>query len=462
MAGSRREGRGEPRADAGGVGRLGFLAGSSLYSVLVLAALALMLGLSLRFRTQWDLSAGRRNSLSPQSLEVLGRVPQGTRIVALFTPQEPRRGEYWRLLQMYRLANPRLSVEMVDPVARPGIVRELGLSGQEHEAQLDGLTVAFHGQRRRSFRGVQEEDVTGALLDLLSDTPRGVGIVRGYGEMDPDSRADGGFRSAVEALTTELYDVRDVTLAEEVPADATLLVLARPRMPIPAAEAERLARYLERGGRLIVLAEPGDEVSAVNEVLARWGLRLADLAVYDPKENVFGNPEMLLLTVYSGHPIVRGFGRSLPTVLPLARAVEHFEPGDPLVFHDDLVRSSPFAVGVATDGTRRQGPFALAAASWRRIEAPSLERETRVVVVGDASFASNLYFPRHANRNFFLNCVGWLAREQALVAVRRQALAGQQILLGPGDTSRIALATLAAPILVSLVGIAVMVRRRLL
>ncbi len=461
MGGGRGETRGAAPPDAG-AGRLRFLAGSSLYSVLVLAALALLLGLSLRFRTQWDLSAGRRNSLSPQSLEVLERVPEGTRIVALFTPQEPRRGDYWRLLQMYRLANPKLSVEVVDPVARPGIVQQLGLRGQGHEAQLDGLTVALHGQRRRSFRGVAEEDVTGALLDLLSDAPRGVGIVRGYGELDPDSRADGGFRSAVEALETEFYDVRDVTLAEEVPTDVTLLVLAGPRIAMPAADADRLARYLERGGRAIVLAEPGDEVSSINEVLARWGLRLGDLTVYDPKENVFGNPEVLLLTAYSGHTIVRGFGRSLPTVLPLARAVEHFEPGDPLVFHDDLVRSSPFAMGRAPDGTRRQGPFALAAASWRRIEGAPLERETRVVVVGDTSFATNLYFPRHANRNFFLNCVGWLAREQALVAVRRQVLEGQQILLGPGDASRIVLATLAAPALMTLVGIVVMVRRRLL
>lgn len=438
------------------------LAGSSLYTLLVLATLALLVALSMRFRTQWDVSAGRQNSLSPQTLQVLERLAEGTRIVALFTPSEPRREDYWRLLQMYRLASPKLSVEVVDPVARPGIVRELGLEGQVHEAQLDGLTVALRGQRRRSFRGVGEEDVTGALLDLLSDAPRAVGMVRGYGEMDPDSRADGGFRSAAEALRAEFYEVRDVSLAEEVPADITLLVLAGPRMPIPAAEAERLARYLERGGRLLMLAEPGEEVSSVNRILARWGLRLADLAVYDPKENVYGNPEVLLLTAYSGHAIVRGFGRSLPTVLPLARAVEHFEPGDPLVFHDDLVRSSPLAVGVAPDGTRRQGPFALAAASWRRIEGSSLERETRVVLVGDTSFATNLYLPKHANRNFFLNCVGWLAREQALVAVRRQVLAGQQIHLGPGDGSRIVLATLAAPLLVTFAGIAVMVTRRAL
>jgi hypothetical protein len=427
---------------------------------LVVGALALALGLSMRYRVQWDLSAGQQNSLSPHTLEVLSKLPEGVRLVALFTPNEPRRTDYWQLLHRYRLACRKLQVELVDPVARPGILAELGLVDPQAQAQANGLTIALRGDRRRTFRGVGEEDVTGALLDLMSDEERVVGIVRGYGEMDPDSAADGGFRSAVEALKTEFHEVRDLRLEEEIPREISLVLIARPRLPIPKEDAERLARYLERGGRLLALVEPGEPSDELRRVVARWGLGWRDVVVRDPQDNLYRNPEVLLVGSYSSHPIVREFSRSLPTVFPIAQALDRFDPGDPEVFNDELARSSSVAIGFAPDGTRTQGPFPIAAAAWRKIEGGPFERETRIVVVGDADFASNLRFPQQANRNFFLACVSWLARERAFVALRRPVLPHQQIVLRSGDSLRIALATLLAPVLVLATGLGVFLRRR--
>ncbi len=453
---ARREG------SAGFLGRVHRRAGSLLYALLVVFALSIILGLSMGYRKQWDLSVTRQNSLVPQTLEVLSRLPDDVKLYALFTRREPRRDRYWNLLHTFRIAGPRLAVEFVDPVARPGTVKALGLSGQDEGGRLDGVTVAVRGRRQIVFRGVEEPEVTSALLEVLSDQRRVIGMIRGYGEMDPESSADAGFNAAAEALRSEYYDVRDVLLSEEIPADVTGLILAGARAPVPEPDLERLGAWLRQGGRLLALVEAGEDASALNRVLEPWGLRCLGLHVLDLRENVFGNPELLRITDYSRHKVVAGFGKNLPTVLPMARPVEHFDPGEPLLFRDDLLRSSAVSMGFAPDGTRTQGPFSLATASWRRIEGGRLERETRVVLVGAAGFASNLYLPKQANRNFFLNCVGWLAREQALVAIRRQVLGGQDIDLTFTESRRVALVTFATPVLVLLTGIAVFARRRML
>ena len=45
--------------------------------------------------------------------------------------------------------------------------------------------------------------------------------------------------------------------------------------------------------------------------------------------------------------------------------------------------------------------------------------KTRMVVVGDSDFASDVYVSQApGNMDFFLNIVSWLAEEEALIAVR--------------------------------------------
>jgi hypothetical protein len=112
------------------------------------------------------------------------------------------------------------------------------------------------------------------------------------------------------------------------------------------------------------------------------------------------------------------------------------------------------------EGGKLDGPFNLAAASWRRGEGERSNKETRVVAVADSDFASNQYLYFRANRNLVLNCIGWLSREASLVSLRRGALADQQLDVGPEDKPAMVLAAYTAPLVVCIVGIVVYVRRR--
>jgi ABC-type uncharacterized transport system involved in gliding motility auxiliary subunit len=147
--------------------------------------------------------------------------------------------------------------------------------------------------------------------------------------------------------------------------------------------------------------------------------------------------------------------------LPLPAAVSDFEPGDPTLFHETLVSSSADAEGLTRAGLREQGPFALAVAAWKTVAKPAGgATETRVVVIGDVAFATNGFLAEASNRNFLLNCVGWLSRSRGLVSIRLDPLKGQVLTLNRRDLGVMQTLFLAPLGLVVLLGLVVFLRRR--
>lgn len=440
-------------------------AGSIVYVLAVVAAVAAVLVLSARMRVQWDATRFGENTLAPQTIAILKGLEEPVKLVGLFTDKHPERQGYWERLQVFERESDRLAVEFVDPIERPGAVRALGLDVEEFGSRRDGVTVVIGSQRKMVVRDTKEESLANAILEVGSGEKRVVGFVLGYGEPDPSSPSDRGLSRAVEALRAEYYDVQEVRLAAGVPSGVNVLVIVAPAAPIPPAELETLLSWLDRGGRLLALLDPGgDEASGLRPVLERYGLRLGDAQVLETQSsfNRNGNPEFVRAVDYSQHAVVRGFGANLPSEYPIVSAVEHFEPGDPTVFHERLVRSSRLSIGVAADGTRRQGPFDLAAASWKRLPASrgKTEPEVRVLLIGDADFAVNAYLALGANRNLFLNAVAWLSQARGLVTIRRMPLEGQTIALDLGEYRLVRIGVFAAPILVLVAGIIVLLRRR--
>jgi hypothetical protein len=432
-------------------------AGSLLYVAAVLAGLVFALAISMGFQTEWDLSRFRANTLSPQTVEVLRGLEEPVDIYPLYSRQnEIDRENYWRLLRSYRQESDRLRVEFIDPQQQPGRVAALGIDARS-ERVGEGMTVVVRGERRLTFRGMDEEDITNAILEIGRSGRRVVGFLRGYGEHDPESSAGSGYREARMALEEEYYDTVDVYLNEGIPDGVTVLIAGGPSLPFPAEDLETLDAWLRAGGRLLGLMEPGD-ASGLNTVLERWGLRATDGVIVEPVNNVNDSDEFVRAVGYSGHVAVEGFGARMPTAFPVAGPVEDFDTGENRLFRDALVRSSGNSSAVTGDGTRTFGPFSIGAASWLTHE--DGERETRVVVFGDSDWVSNAYLPAQANRNLYLNTVAWLSRASQLISVRPNELEGQVLSFNAREATIVQWALALPPLALAVAGIVVAIRRR--
>ena len=101
------------------------------------------------------------------------------------------------------------------------------------------------------------------------------------------------------------------------------------------------------------------------------------------------------------------------------------------------------------------GPISIAVAA-------ESEANSRIVVVGDADFASNQFFSSTSGGDFFLGSTGWLTMEGDLISIRpidprsrslRNITAGEQILIQ-------LISVFLIPFLISIIGFTVWWKRR--
>tara|TARA_B100001123_G_scaffold364620_1_gene423102 strand:+ start:163 stop:537 length:375 start_codon:yes stop_codon:yes gene_type:complete len=106
------------------------------------------------------------------------------------------------------------------------------------------------------------------------------------------------------------------------------------------------------------------------------------------------------------------------------------------------------------------GPYLLAAASSGSFSSTST-REFRVIVVGDADFASNSFYPYMSNNRIAIAMVQWLAREEGRTLVSKRIPVPKAVnLVNQQRLALILWLVVALPCSIAGVGIFVWWRRR--
>ena len=97
-------------------------------------------------------------------------------------------------------------------------------------------------------------------------------------------------------------------------------------------------------------------------------------------------------------------------------------------------RRGPIAVGVAaSQAVKAAEPAKPGEAKPAEAKPP----ETRVVVMGDSDFASNVAINISGNRDFFMNIVGWLSQQENLIAIRPKEAGDSRLTLTNDQARRI-------------------------
>ena len=398
-----------------------------------------------RFHWQRDLFA----ALSEKSIQLLATIPDDIRVVALMRPGQEAYPATVALLQEYAARASRVSVEFVDPdrdLARAEqlartyrlpdaecVVFEIGGRHQavaaadlvEHESAGAG------GNRsRRFFRG--EQLFTSAIYALTQASRPAIFFLQGHGERSPDDfDPRSGYSRIASRLRDENLDVETLNLGETraIPNPCALMIIAGPAREFAPYEIALIRDYLDRKGRLLLLLD-ARVTTGLEPLLHDWGVMLGDDIVTDESHTLDGRE--LYITAYPEHPITIPL-RNLATVLFLPRSIRpapQATGGDkPSVTALAACSAAGWAEFDPDDATARfnpqvdiPGPVPVAVAIERG-PVPGVHvqiRPTRLVVVGDSSFASNGGL-MGANADLFLNSVNWLLAREDLLAVAPKA-----------------------------------------
>ena len=437
----------------------------------MLIMLALVNFLAVRYQVRIDLTENQQFTLSPQSQKIVATLPNDLKVWIFERTQEP---ELKSLLDNYSNYGEKFSYEFVDPNLEVALAQSFGVSAF-------GEIYVEYGNKKQLVdtinpgQSLSESDLTNAIVKVQRDRSPKVYFLQGHGEPLLES-VEGGMSQAVEALEDNGFIVEELFLSQspQIPADATVIILAGAERELFAGEIEALQSYLSKGGSLFLLLDPDTE-PGLDPLISDWGIQVDDRFIIDASGlgsiSGFG-PLVPIVSTYGNHPITQDFGNSF-SLYPLARTIDFNDKegidGIPLLITGENswaeldVNPGEDETVEFNEGRDREGPLNLGLAMSRQVnqsakveeskekeeEKEEVETETqtenkteenseekeentdenkeedsspeeviesRLVVIGNSSFATNGLFGEQLNSNVFLNSVNWLSKddEQAL------------------------------------------------
>ena len=481
--------------------------------VLGLGILALVNYIGSRRYARFDWTTTHRYSLSDKTANVLKDLKTPVQVTVFMTGGTPLYPEVDELLKRYRAKSPMLTVETLDPTRNPAraktFVEEMGLrnfavvfrAGDKKKIVTEDRIVEYDYTRARmggdpsvkSFRG--EQEFTSAILAVTQGKAPKVLFTSGHGERAFDAaRSREGFSEVAESLKADNCAVETWASlgAAAVPEGADLVVVAGPRSPFTEAERDVLKKYLDAGGRALLFLDVEFRPGAARTLsdfglvplLSSMGMTLDSDVVVDPKNALpMMGAETVFAKSYRAHPVTKLL-TGMPVVFPLARSVsvekapvagwkatplvetsgdgwgetnlaDLEKSGHPKKDDKDVPGPVTLAAAVESDET----PGAAAAGGAKPAGAP--KKKGRVVVFGDADWASNAGIANAANRLLLSSAANWALERESLVAIPPKSADQLAVTLTRRDIGQVAFVVmLLLPLAAIAMGVAIWARRR--
>ncbi len=410
-----------------------------VFIALLLAAAVSLYQLATRHPLQWDMTQNASNSLETSSMDALKQLPGEIRLTVYATGQDAKLGDVHKLIRdfvaLYQRYKADIRLTFIDPVKQPEEARKVNI-------QVNGEMLVEYGGRVEHLTTLSEQMLTSALLRLAHNKNQLLMYLEGHGERRMDGIANHDLGEFSKRLQQNGFRINslNLTLAQDVPGNASVLVITQPQTDLLPGEVDKLLRYIAGGGNLLWLidAEPMHGLELLAEKL---GLLLTPGIVIDPAAEEMRAPVNWALGAgYPPHPATRNF--NLITVFPYARAIG-WEGGEEWQ-HTVLVEAAPRGwVSSRTPPHGKQlhfdknrdvpGPVTIALALQRNIN----DRDQRIVVVGSGSFLANAYSGNGGNIDLGINMVNWLGNEEKLIAIQPRAVKDGAITLSKNQLTLI-------------------------
>ncbi len=431
----------------------------ALFYLLFALGVGLVGWLSQHYSVGWDWSAGGRNSLSSASQEVLAKLEAPLEITS-FSPEIPElRRQISTIIERYRRYRPDIELKFINPDTRPDLVRQLGI-------QVTGeLRLEYQG-RSENLRTISEESLSNAIQRLMQRQERWISALTGHGERNLSGKANHDLGGFGEELQRKGYQIHALDLASaiEIPSNTSILVVADPRVDYRPGEIKQIDQYLEQGGNLLWMLDPGP-MHGLEPVAKRLGLTPLPGTVVDANAAALGldSPAIALVPKYPDHPVTKGF--ELVTIYPHTTALEVAQSDEwevtPLL--STLARSwnetGPLQGEVERDEKlgEQPGPLTIGFALSREING----KEQRILLLGDSDFLANTYLGNGGNLQLGLNMFRWLGGDDKLLNIPARTAPDRTLELSTTASAIISLGFLfLLPLLLLVAGLLAWWRRR--
>ncbi|CAN4268277.1 ABC-type uncharacterised transport system [Methylophilaceae bacterium] len=411
--------------------RFQMLAQSWLFVVLFILLVILIGYLTNQYRVAKDITQANRNILTQGSVNILKQMKDPVNITVYATNDDANRGDTFRkgmidFVARYRREKKNITLTFINPSEEPKLAQEAGV-------KQDGETVVEYNKRSEHINPpFAEQEMTNLLVRLSRTNTQAVMFLDGHGERHLQGIKNhdiGEFGKQLEAKGFKFANP-DLTIAQAVPANGAMLVIASPQVDVSDIEAKKIKAYLEAGGNVLWLLDDNN-LRGMQEVADYLGIKVSPGIAVDMTAAQYGaDAKVAFASLYGDHPITRNF--QLRTLFPEAHEVDA-QASDEFGWKvGRLVEVAPNGwldsdkstadvknqKVVFDEKTDKRGPINIGVALEREYG----KKGQRVVVMGNANFLSNTFITNGGNLDFGINIVNWLAGDDKLITIQPMPL----------------------------------------
>lgn len=332
------------------------------------------------------------------------------------------------------------------------------------------------------YRHPFESEITAAFKRLVMQLPV-VGFIKGHGERDCVREGDRDYNRFAQdkpfrySLINQGFDFEEITLNREIPDHLAILVLADVRTPLSPEEMQRLNRYIEKGGNLLIAGEPRRQ-EVMNPIIQSLGVQFMPGRLVRPSENFQSDFIIARPTAEAGelsYEFKNMIDRERVLTMPGCMGLEYAEDKGfrvtPLFVSDTVGGWNEVETTDFVDDTVRLNS-AVGEVERKHVTALALSREVgnkqqKIVILGDADCISNGEISisrknvRAANYSLISGSFFWMSDEEVPIDVRRPTAPDNAVNIG--DTgmyiSKIGFMG-CLPVILAVIAIFIWVRRR--
>jgi ABC-type uncharacterized transport system involved in gliding motility auxiliary subunit len=391
----------------------------------VIAAAALANYFAGQSKKEWDLTRDRLFTLQERSISTAAGLEQKVTVIGFFRAGDPVRESVRAAVELYQRHTDRIELEFINPDSPTAeVVKRFAM-----DSRSPPIVVVAESGTYTKIRAPSEEEITNALVKVAAKAQRKAYFLTGHREPAVDDASEEGFARAAANLKNEGIAIETLSLADKanVPKDASVVIVAGARSALLPNEMEALREFLDRGGRAVVLLDPGVD-AGLEQVWRRFGVLVGDDLVVDPASNAAGGfgPTAPIVQKFEPHPVTEKLAggamlffdaRSVQPKVGLANlTVTTLIQTGPESWAETNYRSGAEA---ARDENDVPGPVPIAVAVTKVTAShpQKIAAEARLIVVGDSQFMNNRYSQMTANELFFVYAVNWVAGDEHKIAL---------------------------------------------
>lgn len=446
-----------------------------IFLSLFISSIGMLAWISNHYTFQFDLTANQRHSLTSNSIDLLQRLDNSVTVHA-YTSDDITKKAISEIINRYQKIKDDFYLQLLNP--------DIDFK----QAQQDGVVmnqpfafVIHYNNHMEHIASLSEQAISNALLRLSRRDNQQLVFLTGHGERDLYADQPRAYSELYQQLKQMGFNLQNINLVQQaLPDNTKTVVIAAPAYPYLSGEVDKIKAFINSGGNLLWLADPGS-IQGLDSLAALLELKLLDGVIVDNNATLrralnVHHAAIIPVSDYFPHLITNTM--RYHTLFTFARGISPLTDNNGTNGWQAEALFNSFAESWSETGELTEevafnssagdiaGPLTIAVALHRlniysKAPPSTYSKSQRIVVIGDSDFLSNKYIGSGANLNLGLNIFNWLIGDDDFISVEVQASPDTRLVLNNTQLMVIAFGLfLIIPLALLLTGFVIWYKRK--